>query len=637
MARPVKKHKFNEDIEEFITHRIFTDEYQRSKSAKKPETLDFESCVDMLECKRNEKDYEWMSDIFIPEFPAVVLTDASGWANQYFQSRDFVEVKLDGSTKDGDRKAMAAKKCINSTLNNREIYHYHKYIRARLINTLGGQVYALCWWNTKKAPEIVGHEEPIISETGEEIINPVYGQKILKDHFDYEPIDARNVFTDSKYCYSIQDKDFIIIRTEKTYEELKSEEESKGYFNIHILKDFIKSQGQTETARETYEQREQTTKGQKDIIKSFDVLMRFGKYWCIVKERDEEGYPSKVVPGIDDEGYPLSSAELLECIIEIAYAGNSQILIRFQPNPYRDIRGNPYRPIIRGWCYIHPTKDTGLSDGKYNREIQIAVNDAFNLGTDRAKLSTLPTLIGTKLSLEHNDTIYFEPQHVMEVEDINHLKEFKIDPDISGVLSIIDVLLKSSQRVSAVYPTSMGELPKQASTTATAVAGAEQRTNLRANYKSLTFEFTYLIDFYTMILNMTYQFAEEETAFKMMGDDAQFFDPDQLYSYSPVSSNIEMEYNKYRKLQVIDQFMGRLAKIPNPNIFKLLNYLLKKAFSLFGDEFPDYRDFLLDEKAPVQPEGPGKEIPAIGGPETSNQAGQPVSSQEMYGREIGQS
>ena len=65
----------------------------------------------------------------------------------------------------------------------------------------------------------------------------------------------------------------------------------------------------------------------------------------------------------------------------------------------------------------------------------------------------------------------------------------------------------------------MGNQPGRKET-ATAVSTTENRTNLRSNYKSLTFEFTYNLNFYWMLQQMFYQFAEPETALLVMGDDA---------------------------------------------------------------------------------------------------------------------
>ena len=153
-----KKHKFNEDVENFIAKTVVDEEYKTAKNAKQAENADFESTMDGLEGKRTEKQYDWMSDIHIPQFASIILTQGSDWAGQYFQTRDFVDVKLEGSNPDDKFKVNAAKKCINQTLNNRKIFHYHKYIRGRTINSLAGMVYALCWWEKKIVPKMVMKE-----------------------------------------------------------------------------------------------------------------------------------------------------------------------------------------------------------------------------------------------------------------------------------------------------------------------------------------------------------------------------------------------------------------------------------------------------------------------------------------------
>jgi len=659
------KHKYDENVENNIVSIVIEDEYQTAKSAKGPETADFESTIDMLELRHSEKDYEWMSDIEYPVLATIVTTDASGWGNQYFQSRSFVDVKLEGTTKLDQRKCEAAKKCINQNLNNRYIFHYHKYIRGRTINALNGQISILNWWEQKINPRITGYnerkEELDVDNYGNKIAKdgngnpadptqepayrtvqePIYDEDVVIDRYNYDVIDPRNLFTDSKYCYSPQEKNWITIRSDPSYEELKSKEKEKGYFNLDLVKEAIKgtTQTETDTSRETYNLGEQDKESKKPVVKTFDRFLRFGKMWAIVTKRDEDGYAVEIKPGYDINGNILDKAELIETIIEVARPREIGILIRFQPNPFRDTKGNSYKPICRGWCYIHPTKDIGLSDGKYLREMQIATSDHFNMGSDRVKLATLPTLMGNKNALLDNTTIYFEPQHVMEVDNIQtDLQEFKIQDNIRGTIDMISMLENQAFKLTAVSPVpSMGQLPQQASTTATAVGVAEQKTSQRANYKSLTYEYTLLNDQYWMILQMTHAFAHDKTKIKMMGEDASFLDPDEEYSFTPVTSNIEVEYNRDKKLARIDQFIGRLVKIPNPNIWKLINYLLKKAFELFGDEFPDYKDFLLDEKAPPPSEkgGPGEgQVKDLGGPPTSNQMGGEMTMPEQNVRGI---
>jgi hypothetical protein len=653
---PDKKHKFDEEVENKVASIVIDQEYAIAKGSRSAEMSDLESLVDMLECKRTEKNYDWMSDIFLPEFPAAMLTDASNWASQYFQTREFIEVKLDGEGPDDDKKCKAAKLCINQTLSRRDLYHYHKYIRGRTINSMSGMVYGICWWEQEIRPKQIGVEEQVenldVDVYGNEITSPeqvpatrineipVYAPDIIKDHFQYDIIDPRNVFTNKKYCYSIQEKDWVTVRSETSYEELRANEKKVGYFNLDLVKE-LAAPSQTDTAKETFEKNEDPGEGDKPVSSKLDKLIRFGKMWVKVKERSEDGYPKVVMPAWDNTGELPEDAELIDTLIEYVLCGNSRVLVRFQPNPFRDTHGNSYYPMVRGWCYIHPTKDSGLSDGNMLREIQIGINDMFNMGMDRSKLATMPTLKGKKHSLEDNTTIYFKPEHVMELENPDDLQEFKISDDITGATNVIAMLQGEGQKAVAIFPTTMGSLPDQASQTATAVAGAESRGNIRGNYKSLTFEYTFLLEFYWIILQMTHMFMRPETAQKMMGKYAEFFDPDSDYTYSPVSANIETEYNKNMKLKIIDQFIGRLAQVPNPNTPKVINYLLGMAFEAFGKEFPDYKKYMMDESVPPpMPAGAGGAgVPGMGAaPPTqmptqpmgapSNQAGMPMSPQE---------
>jgi len=136
---------YSNPIEQNVTKRV-REEYETAKQNQQTDFDDFEQIIDQLECKRTEKDYEWLSDVFIPEYPSIHLTEASQWANQYFPTRDFVDVYLDGETEKSKKKANAAKQFINSMLNIKDVYHYQKYMRARGINSTFGCVYAVCSW-----------------------------------------------------------------------------------------------------------------------------------------------------------------------------------------------------------------------------------------------------------------------------------------------------------------------------------------------------------------------------------------------------------------------------------------------------------------------------------------------------------
>ena len=630
MARK-KKGTFGENVESIITKKVW-EEYDTSKRNQETDFEEFEKILDLLECKRTEKDYDWLSDVFIPEYPSIHLTEASQWANQYFPTRDFVDVYLDGKTDESKKKSECAKEFINSMLNVKKLYHYQKYMRARSINSTAGYVYAVCSWRQKiniVQKQVVQPQRVGMNPDGSPIIAPVSmnipQEVVVEDRFHYEVPDPRNVFTSNDYSYSAQDKEWITIRSEMSYEQLKAEEKENGYINLDVLKD-LKPQEQTETAKIERGEREPD----KTQLKLFDILERFGKIWAIIEETDNEGYPTKIKPAYNDKGELDDKAELVESIVTLACNGSTKVLIRFQPTPFRTSKNVPFRPIVRGLNYVHPTKDVGMSDAKYAKELQIALNDTINLSNDRVKLATMPTLKVRRYALEDNDSIYFEPEHMMLCENPDDITEFQIRDNMTGALSQAQMFINKLQQVESIYPTTMGDLPGRASTTATAIEGANVSNNLRANYKSLTFEYTFLTEFYWVMLQMGYQFMHPETALKIMGNDAAYFDPDADYHYQPVSSNIEVEYSKNQKVRNLDQMVGRLSGMVQfmPGIiFPILKMLLMQ-FELMGQENQTIVPILqkvLD--AGMNPQGKqGESVPDQQAPMTSNQNQVPVGS-----------
>jgi hypothetical protein len=621
-----------------VAEQLFN-EYEVSRRNQDVENADFEAVLDLLECRRNERDYEWMSDVFLPEYPSIHLTEASQWANQYFQSRDFVEVYLSGEKPEDKIRAKLVKKYINSSLNAKDLYHFIKYMRIRGVNSTRGVSYALCKWERKTKQEQfpkLGKREQVNPETGlTEYVDEVTQETretITVDRFNYQPLDPRFVFTDNKYCYSLQEKDYIIIWDDPSYEDLKLEEESKGYFNLDKVK-ALTAPEKTDVEKREKEASEPSEKPKTPVFKKFDRLLRLGKVWAVVQDREEDGYPSKVEPGFDEQGQVREKAELVEAIVEEVFSGSKKILIRFQPTPYRTSKGIPYRPVIRGLCYIHPTKDVGMSDGKYSRELQVALNDTINMSNDRTKLATLPTFKGQQNAIADNDQIYFEPEHVIPLPNVEDLQEMIIKDDVRGAMSQATLFMQKMQQVNSVYPTTMGELPGQASTTATAVAGSQERSNSRANYKSLTFVYTFFAEFYWMMLQMAYQFMHPETAMKLWGPEAKLFDPDAEYSYTPVSSNIEMEYNKDKKIQRYDQMLGRISAIPNPAIVPIIAHIIAQQCILLGSEYQDVAQLVNTlAKTPNEKEE-GGDAPKDGkDTPTSNQTGNPMSLAEQGAR-----
>ena len=646
------KSKFG-SLEGVLSSIIIESEYKVFKANNASDYTGYEALLDMIEGIRSEKNYSWQSDINLPMVISHLLTDASSWSSQYFQSRDFVDIYLEGDDpKDKDR-CQAAKLVINKSLNMKSIFHYQKYIRARIINWLFGQVYIMAYWEQKVVKKTVPqlpefHPFHVMDENGnpqmqlQQIPKPDKEiERVIYDRFNYEVLDPRNVFTDNKYCYSIQQKDAVIIRTEKSYSQLKADEKKFNYFNLDKIKEMANDSSESETSRESYNKYEQKVKSQRTPVRYLDVLDRYGTMW-VFAEKDENDEVISVKPGYDEQANIKEGAELLECVITYAGKGGTYHLIGFEPSKYIDSRGEYYKNLVRGWCYVHPAKDIGLGDGKNLRELQIALNDTFNISNDRVMLATLPTFKGRKMALEDNPTVYIEPEHIIELENPKEdLEELRIRDNIDGALRQIGMIKNEASEVDSIWPTTMGGLPDKASTTATAVAGAETRTNVRGNFKSLTFEYTFLVEFYHLILQMTHRFAKPETLVNLIGEKlAGSFDPSADYTYVPLTQNIEAEASKQKKVQNWDQMIGRLAglaKVAPKEVVPVIAMAIGEIAKLLGKDFRDIEEMLKTlAKANPPPEGKGAEQTADGKPPpTSNQMGGEQSQPEQMARATG--
>jgi hypothetical protein len=254
-------------------------------------------------------------------------------------------------------------------------------------------------------------------------------------------------------------------------------------------------------------------------------------------------------------------------------------------------------------------------------------------------LATLPAFKGKKYSLEDNTSVYIEPEHVIELEDVNDLVELQVRDNVGGAMQQLGMLTAKMQQVTSIYPTTMGGLPDKASTTATAVAGGESKSNARANYKSLMFEYTFLTEFYWVILQMAHCWMRKETAYKIMGEEcAKVFDANANYTYSPVSSNIESEYNKNKKIQLYDQTMGRLSGLVKglPELIPIIAHIISRQLILQGDEYQDI-GHMIEKLTKAKYQEADKDNPqapkdAKDGPK-SNQEGQDMSPMEQGARE----
>lgn len=652
-----KKRSIPDKIQQLLRSQYITSELTTAKSNQEMLTDDFESYVALLDSVREPKQYDWMSDIRLPDFISRHLTQSSMDVGQYFQTRDFVEVYLEDQGDEAKACAAAAKECVNRTLNQKHLYHYQKFVRAKSINNLVGRCYLMPRWEQKMRGVIVdwktikrpkmekdeeGNEFPVMTydEAGNQIPVmedaklPVMGEEPVYDRFNYDALDPRNVFTSNEYVYSLQQKRYIWVRAEASLHELWEQEEDMGYFNLDKLDEMGagSSTQETETSRDTYNKSASFTEKGEFHNPMFDIYTRFGKAWSIVTKRDpysEE--PIEAMPGLDEEGKPKDDAEFIEVVMVFAVSGSAQELIGYKPQPYKDASGAPYRNIIRGLCYVHPTDDGGVGDGKFGREIQIAIDDTFNVSNDRVLLATLPTVIATKNSNMDNNTIRIEPRHVIEEESQGDIRELKLSDNIQGALNQIGMLTNAGDKVSNIFPTTMGQLPGDSSTTATAVAATGGQANLRSNYKSLTFENTALTELYWMILQMTMQFAKPETGYKLMGEKVYFFDPKKDYYYKPVSASIETEASKSEKIKNWTTILQSIIGVQHPDAVKAFNFIMTEISTLMGKEYANFSGKLLNEQVPMQ-QGTQGSPPAVTGTPPSNQNGMPMSQQEQMVR-----
>jgi len=631
------------DKQSTVIAQLVMEERAIGQSNRASEQSDFEEMIDVFDNIRSRKDYEWMSDISIPEYMSQLITQSAIDANTYFKTREYTEVYLDDDDDDAIAAAHAAKRLVNTTLNQKHLRHYPKYMRGRNINYLNGQVVARCWWEQAFRDGIVGtrtETEPQYDSLGNrtevEVEVPVIGEIPVVDRFQYDILDPRNVVWDDSYVYSLQDKNWVIVSFERTLTQLYADAEAMNYINLDELAE-IAPPGETDVSRDSYNAEDPKTKSTSSPGQSYDIHERHGKFWVRVIERDDltddTSEPVEVDYGLDLDGKPYDDAEEHEMIITVAASGSSVVIIRHDLQPFMDSDGNRYRPVLRGLNMVHPTRDGGTGDGKYVAELQGAMNDAVNMANDRVKMATLPTIIAKRYAQEDNETLYIQPDHVIYVDDpTSDVQEFKIESDVGSSIMQYGLFRDSMQQFKGIYPNTMGQTPAMASTTATAIAGAEVNTTARTNYASLTYEHTFLTELYWMILQMTWQFAHEDTAIKLLGSEETLlaFDPANDYYYKPITSSIETEYAKEAKVRNLTAIIGYVSQVPNPNTLKVVNMLIADIMDLMGKEIAQYKEMLFDESAPAPETGADQQAGA--GMPASNQSGVPQSPQEQAAR-----
>jgi hypothetical protein len=652
MANEEKKSKFGAALDGTLKSVYIDGELNVVRGNSTENNQDFESMLDIIGCERTEGEYDWHSDSFFPVYPAIYLTQSSLDASQLSMTRDYSDVFLQDGSDEAKKKAAAAKELINRTLNQRHLHYFQKYMRAQAIRRLNDNgVVWRCWWERKDEPVVTGfkntpvedtvdvHGQPMMDRSVQvpamkNMMEPVVEHEPLFDRFNCDVIDPRNVFMSDEYTYSIQDKRFVYLRFEKTLDQLEDEEEQYGYINLDLLEK-VEPPDETDTSKESFNK---DAGGQKSTNNAsgttFDIIERYGKGWVVVTDRDPvTGMPLKAEPGYDEFGKKKDKAELQEICVAWAKSAGNYTLIRHHLTAYVDTRGNPYRPLVRGLCYIHPSKDGGMGDGPVAREAQVSINDTLNMSNDRVRLATFPVIKVNAYDAEESESVYeFRPGHRMELSDINNAAEFKISPDVSGAMTQMGVLTNLLHQGIGIYPPQMGDSPGT-DITATATAASGAHANIRSAYQSLTAEHTMLTELYWLILQMTGKFAHPKTGEYLMGEKLYDFDPNADYFYRPVTSAIEPEASKFQTRKDTTTMFGYSAQVQNPNTPKVLNALLKIFYESFGDKYESI-GAMYDETAPAMPPTQGGMIEQGGPLPVSNQTGVPMSPMEQSARMI---
>ncbi len=599
---------------------------------------DFELYQNMYNLVPITPEEEWMADTYIPEFFTEMIVQSGLEAAQEFRRRDYVEIYHESKDDKHRLAGESRKELINRVLNQRHLHYFQKRMRASGLKNMSGNVYFRCKWERKTIkkmsiePQAIPIENPIEGGQQEAIVDvEVETQQVIFDRFNLDVLDPRNVFVSPEITYSLSDKKRVTVQYDTDIKEMNDAQELMGYFNLDKVKKALENTEASPTdVAEGDETEDEPSVYQWTALKPIKAIEVHLDEWVLVGKNGIE-----IKPGIDNQGNPVKKAVLMKIIKAIVDIGDKKILVRYQRYPFRDPFGKPYNPIVLGKCYIHPTDDMGVGDGKASYSLEKARNGIFNMGIDRVALATLPSLkAGTNSAQEFRKTWRFEPRAIFETYDPNDLQEFKLSDDISGVGDIMSILTGAQQAANASSSTARGELPL-ASTSATATAASESRTDARSFYKGLTYNNTALMEIYDRIGWMYWQFALPETAEKGMGDKIFDFNPFLDHTFKTVTESLETDSSRQAKIAILDNMFVQSSQIQNKNTLKQLNYIFTKKAKLLGDEYEDVNDVLFDPDEEFVASGAQGSLPAPGGVGATNQTGQQINPIEAGARASG--
>lgn len=634
------------EIENQIALRIDA-EYEKGKENNRIDDSDFNSFMDLFDGIRSERNYDWQSDLVINEFLSHMQTQAANEAQAQFSRTEFVEVDVQRKDEASIAAAEAAKETINNTLSRSDLYYFHKYMRMVQTKNISGRTYIRAWWeqDIRETTRQVERLETLdVDELGSPITSPDQTparfptvvdeavREVIKDQFNFEVVDPRNIFYSNEYVYNLRDKNWIELRIDTTLGDLEANQELMGYFNLDKVRAMAEEMdGETETKLQTVDIDERGNikkEPRKTPVKDLMLIERHGMEYAVVIKRNDENEPIEIDYGYNEMGERKENAELLPLVMTNAYVQDDKILIRHQLNPYKDSRGRPYIPIARGLCYIHPTKDRGFGDGHGSRDLQIGINDVFNADNDNTLLGLLKIIKVNKNAMEDQLPLRIEPAGLWELDDPKDAEVVDFNSNTANAQNLMGFLIDKMQQLNASDP----NIPVPVSATATAVARTEKNTTIRSNYRNLVTENTLYYNLYWFILQMTDQFALPETAEAIMGEEnLPNWNPDLDYIYKPISEAVETDASRGAKIDRINTALGYVINSPNPGAPRVANQLTKRLFRLLGEEIEFDTQELFDETQPLQTaSGQGGAQPGTTSPVQTavNQTGLPQPTQE---------
>jgi len=600
---------FNDDVQQSMLDWL-NREFIVAKRNMQPFHEAFTEYYDMIHCNRDKKnDYE--PDIFLPEFVSRLLAQIGNFVSQYFQSRDFVETRVNTEDPKDVAEGRASKKLLNVILGEKETHYFHKLCRLLMFVNPGGFGIVKGGYDQRIEQVLAGYRQEMEYETNEdgeimaedgtayldpytqtpsklETSIPQYEQKVTKDRpiFDVYPIN--NVYYDQKYAYSLQEKDYVYFETEMNLDELKRDAVQFGYFNLKRLE-------AEEYRPDALEQDKPHSVGgaaEEPPVKvspSFTVLERWGT-WPMIEERDESGQITGYTPGMDREGTIKDNAVNLEGIISYTATGTEHTpveLIRFQKSPHTR------RPMARFLCYVDAVRDSGFGDGETSSELQIASNDTFNLSAYRTEMAT-KLAFKAKRWAGVDENIKLRPDKAIMLENIEDLQQFEIKDDIQGGMAQMSVLAARMDDVMATGANYRG-MSGERRETATVGAIMDRRADIRMSLKTSTMEYIGFSEFYEMMLTLCNDFMLPQTLFDLIGQDAYFYNPEREDRFEPVSQALETEEAKQFKLKIYEQMLGRIVQIPNPKTPQVINYIIGAMLEILGGEFKHFKRFMFEE------------------------------------------